>query len=190
MGWFHLVKAGWRWWGQLVCEWAPVAGRPFSCSTDNFTEMCKKTPWHLGVNGSLQLKTAHTGYHWWHHKKKPGKLIHSSIKSVKTVRASSMQVRISYFTFVDTDDVVWLMSPYYERFWSSGFQHYYSLVKYFRDWQLEKCIFNIKMQIKWYNFINLWLFHVWNLTLERVFKTVGILVPKVAGIKIVLFKYY
>lgn len=40
------------------------------------------------------------------HKKTPGKLICSSIKSVKTVRASSMQVRISDFTFVDTDDVV------------------------------------------------------------------------------------
>lgn len=37
MGQFHLVKAGWRWWGQLVCEWAPVAGLPFSC-----LQMCKK----------------------------------------------------------------------------------------------------------------------------------------------------
>lgn len=111
MGRFHLVKAGWRWWGQLVCEWAPVAGRPFSCSPNHFTEMCKKTPWHLGLNGSLQQ--AHTGYFWIHHKKTPGKLIRSSIKSVKTVKASSMQVRNSDFTFV-TDDVIWLMTQYYD----------------------------------------------------------------------------
>lgn len=109
-GWVEVVRS--------VALWMSSSGRrPFSSLISHFTEMCKKTPWHLGVNGSLQLKTAHTGYYWWHHKKTPGKLIRSSIKSVKTVRVSSMQVRISDLTFVDNDNYVWLMSPDYDSCW-------------------------------------------------------------------------